>query len=194
MAFVQGRDVPIQQAGQLVGRPSRGADIGRRAGLSVGGCALAVAKERALAWVGAGDLVAGQRRRRVGDNSRARANDLALLQRLGEARERLSLGAGEAEAAVALGVGAVRGTGRTSVERLVAIGCDDRSGQTEGAHHVAVGRTLAIDRADVFAVVEVERQADAVARLHLAFAVGKSIEAKATGDSAERVGLTRADF
>jgi hypothetical protein len=62
------------------------------------------------------------------------------------------------------------------------------------AHHVTVLCALGIDRADILAVIELERQADAVARLNVAFAVSDLIEDKATGDGAERVGLLLADF
>ena len=74
-----------------------------------------------LARERAGDLIAESRRVGVRDRDRAGADDLTLGERLVEAREgRGRLGAGEAQATVALGVGAVRTASRAGVERHVA--------------------------------------------------------------------------
>src|SRR5437868_6320969 len=123
-ALVELRYAAVEPPGQEAGRPGRGADIDRRAGFLVGGGLLAVLKERRLAGVGARDLVA-QLRRRVGHGDRARAYDLVLRERLVESRERFRLGAGEADAAIALCVSAVRAAARAGVERLVAVGRDN---------------------------------------------------------------------
>jgi len=101
-ALVQGRDHAIELTRQEAGRANRGTDIDRRACIRVGGRTLAVLEERILAREGAGDLVAQLR-----CGGRARANDLVFRQRLVEAGKRLPFAAGEADPAVALGVGSI---------------------------------------------------------------------------------------
>ena len=98
--------MPLRAAGQKAGCAGRGADIDSRAGLLIGGGTIAVTQERFLAGVGTCDLVA-QLRRGIGHGDRAGAYDLPLRQGPVEARERFSLGAGEAQTAVALGSSAM---------------------------------------------------------------------------------------
>src|SRR4051812_40383592 len=193
-AGVQLRHAAVQEPGQQAGDAGRGADIDRRPGLRVGLGAGAIREEGFLAGVRAGDLVADLGRARVRDRDRAGADDLALLERLVEARERAALGAGEAQAPVALRVGAVRGGSRTVVEGRVAARRYHGRRQAEGAHHVAVVRTLGVHRADVLALVELEREADAVAGFDVALAVGDLVKHEAAGHSAERVGLVVTDL
>jgi hypothetical protein len=101
----------------------------------------------------------------------------------------LPLGAGEADAPVALGEGTVGRRGWTGVEREVPVRFYDRIGYAERARHVPVVFALGIDCTDILAVVELEWQADAVARFDITLAVRDSIEHEATGNGAEGVGL-----
>src|SRR4051794_811976 len=188
-AAVQLRHAAVQEPGQQAGDADRGADVDRRPGPRVRPGALAVREEGLLAGVRAGDLVPQLGLARVRDRDRAGADDLALLERPVEARERAALGAGEAHAAIALRVGAVRGGGGAGVKGHVAARRDHRWRQAERADHEAVVGALGVHRADVLALVELERQTDAVAVFHVALAVGDLVEHEATGRGAERVDL-----
>src|SRR3954470_9955580 len=115
-AAVQLRHATVQEPGQQAGDAGRGADVDRRPGPRVRPGTLAVREEGLLAGVRAGDLVAQPGLARVRDRDRAGADDLAFLERPVEARERAALGAGEAQAAIALRVGTVRGGGGTGIK------------------------------------------------------------------------------
>jgi hypothetical protein len=71
-------------------------------------------------------------------------------------RKRLSLGTGEADPAVALGVGPIE-------DRLITPRCQNRLGRTERAQHITVLRRPRLDGADIHALIELEERADALA-------------------------------
>src|SRR5712671_6639558 len=105
-ALVDGRVDAIKLMRQEAGLAYRGTGIDRRAGVRVGCLALAVLEERLLAGERARNLIAQPRL--GGRCGGARADDLVFSQRLVESRKRLPLaGTGEADPAVALGVGSI---------------------------------------------------------------------------------------
>ena len=95
-----------EQAREQAGATGRGTDIDCRARFRVGHRALAILEVRLLAGIRSGDLVPYPRCP-FGQGNRAGANDLVLLQRLVETRKGFSLGAGDTDPAVALGISTI---------------------------------------------------------------------------------------
>src|SRR5208283_285498 len=169
----------------------RGADIDRRTRLAVRDIAPAIFEEGLVARVRPQDLIALPAAR-TGRRDRAGADDLSLRHGLVEARERRLLGAAEAKAPVALRVGAAGTPARAGVDPAASLRRGDLLGRAEGADHVFVVGARGIDRADVDALAHRKRQADAVAVLLLALAIGDAVIHVAACGGAEGVGLVLA--
>src|SRR4051794_10265710 len=162
-------------------------------GLGVGSSAAAVLQERLLARIGSRNLVADLGRARIGDRNRAGADNLVFREPLVETRKGLTLRALEAHAAVTLTIGPVRGLLRTSINRHVAAGPDDRGRNTERAHHVAVLAALGIYGAHITPIVA-EGKTDAVAKFDVTLAIGHIVENEAACRRAQRIDLALAYF
>src|SRR5208283_1602880 len=148
----------------------------------------AILEERLVARIGPQDLIA-LRAAGAGVGNRAGADDLSLRHGLVEARERRLLGAGGTKEPITLRVGAAGTPARAGVDPAASLRRGDLLGQAEGADHVLVVSARGVDGADVDALAHRKWQADAVAVLLLALAVGHAVIDVAARGRAERVGL-----
>src|SRR5260370_12422259 len=119
-----------------------------------------------------------------GSRDRARGKDLSSRELAGEARETLTAGALEANAAIALAIG----YGRFHALALVRpswAGINRRAPaflhvgrKTEGAHHIATRRALLVHRANITLAVRgrvAELEADTIAGQDIALAIRRSV-------------------
>jgi len=188
-ARIQGREATIERDGQRLTQTGWCTNIHGRASALIGSGAVAVLKEGFLTRKRTDDLIPKVRLPGTGHNDRTRADDLSFRKRPFESRKGRSLGTGETQAAVALGIGTIGTVAQASVNRTVSIRGQDRLRHTVSADHVPIANARGINRADILTVAQMKREADAVTQQHVARAVVDSVENATLRRSAKRVSL-----